>query len=146
MRQLIREEPLETMVLDYHGERLTVPTESEILRIKGVLILKRKATRDCLDFVALADHMGDERVARALQPFDKLYPQDNGEVALQQLQVQLANAVPYDLDDVSPQLPEYKNLAPQWHDWTTVKAACAHISTVIFDRVCELEDDNQGKT
>ena len=90
--------------------------------------------------------MGDERVAQALQPFDKLYQQDNGESPLQQLQVQLANAVPYDLDDVSPELPEYKNLAPQWHDWNTVKAACAHISIVIFDRVCELEDDSQGKT
>lgn len=139
VRQLIREEPLETMVLDYHGERLTVPTESEILRIKGVLILKRNATRDYLDFVALADYMGDERVAQALQSFDPLYPQDNGESPLQQLQVQLANAVPYDLEDT--ELSEYKNLAPRWHDWNAVKAACAHISAVIFDRVCDLEAD-----
>lgn len=136
VRQLIREEPLETMLLDYHGERLTVPTEGEILRIKGVLILKRNATRDYLDFVALADYMGDERVAQALHSFDKLYQQDNGESPLQQLQVQLANAVPYDLEDT--ELSEYKNLAPRWHDWNAVKAACAHISTVIFDRVCEL--------
>ena len=64
VRQLIRDEPLETVVVDYHGARITVPTEGEILRIKGVLILKRNATRDYLDFVALADHMGDERVAR----------------------------------------------------------------------------------
>ncbi len=67
VRQLIREAPLETTVLDYHGERLTVPTDHEILRIKGVLILKRNATRDYLDFVALANHMGDERVAQALR-------------------------------------------------------------------------------
>ncbi len=144
VRQLIRDEPLETMAIDYHGERLTVPTTAEILRIKGVLILKRNATRDYLDFVALADLMGDEKMARALQSFDKLYSQENGESPLQQLQVQLANAVPYDLDDVSPQLPEYKNLAVKWHDWRVVKAACAHLSTVIFDRVCDLgdEDDN----
>jgi hypothetical protein len=139
VRQLIREAPLETMVLDYHGERLTVPTEGEILRIKGVLIIKRNATRDYLDFVALSCHMGDERVAQALQPFDTLYPQDNGESPLQQLQVQLANALPYDLEDT--ELLEYKNLAPRWHDWNAVKAACAHISTVIFDRVCDLEAD-----
>ncbi len=143
VRQLIREEPLETTVLDYRGERLTVPTDSEILRIKGVLILKRNATRDYLDFVALADHIGDERVAQALQLFDKLYQQANGESPLQQLQAQLANALPYDLDDVSPDLPEYKNLAPQWHDWNSVKDACARISTDIFDRVCELEDDRR---
>ena len=127
----------ETMALDYHGQRLTVPTEDEILRIKGVLILKRNATRDYLDFVALADHMGEESVAHALQSFDKLYQQDNGESTLQQLQVQLANAVPYDLEDT--ELFEYKNLAPRWHDWNAVKAAGAHISTVIFDRVCDFE-------
>lgn len=140
VRQLIREAPLETVVLDYQGERLTVPTEGEVLRIKGVLILKRNATRDYLDFVALADHMGDERLALALQSFDKLYQQDNGESPLQQLQVQLANALPYDLEDT--ELSEYKNLAPRWHDWNVVKTACAHISTVIFDRVCDLETDH----
>ena len=145
VRQLIRDEPLETMVVDYHGEPLTVPTEGEILRIKGVLILKRNATRDYLDFVALADHMGDVPMAKALLTFDKLYSQDNGESPLQQLQIQLANAVPYDLDDVSPELPEYKNLVPQWHDWNTVKAACAHLSTVIFDRVCTLDEDDQAQ-
>ncbi|MDQ5769989.1 hypothetical protein [Thiothrix subterranea] len=139
VRQLIREAPLETTVLDYHGERLTVPTDHEILRIKGVLILKRNATRDYLDFVALADHMGDERVAQALRSFDKLYQQDNGESPLQQLQVQLANAMPYDLEDT--ELSEYKNLAPQWHDWNTVKAVCAHIATVIFDRICDFEEN-----
>ena len=67
IRQLIRDEPLETVVLDYRGEKLTVPTEAEILRIKGVLILKRNATRDYLDFVALASHMGDAGVVTALQ-------------------------------------------------------------------------------
>ena len=87
-----------------------------------------------------ADHMGEEGVVHALQTFDKLYPQANGESPLQQLQVQLANAVPYDLDGISPDLTEYKNLAARWHDWSTVKEACARLSTVIFDRVCDLED------
>jgi hypothetical protein len=36
VRQLIRDEPLETVVLDYHGARITVPTEGEILRIKAL--------------------------------------------------------------------------------------------------------------
>jgi hypothetical protein len=139
VRQLVRDEPLETAVADYRGARITVPTEGEILRIKGVLILKRNATRDYLDFVALADHMGDERVAQALQSFDRLYQQDSGESPLQQLQVQLANALPYDLEET--ELGEYKNLDPRWHDWQAVKAACSHLSTVIFDRVCDLDAD-----
>jgi hypothetical protein len=140
VRQLIRDQPLETVVLDYKGIPLTIPTEAEMLRIKGVLILRRNATRDYLDFVALADRMGGEFVARALQSFDKLYPQDGGESALQQLQVQLSNPMPFDLDDVSPDLPEYKNLAPKWHDWNSVKEVLGRISAEIFDRVCILND------
>ena len=46
VRQLIREEPLETIVVDTVGGPLTIPTHEEILRIKGVLILRRNATRD----------------------------------------------------------------------------------------------------
>jgi len=137
IRQLIRDEPLETTVVEYLGARITVPTENEILRIKGLLILKRNATRDYLDFVALADHMGDEAVALALEPFDRLYPQPNGQSALQQLQVQLASALPFDLEETD--LSEYKNLNARWHDWQAVKAACAHVSTLIFDRVCDAQ-------
>ena len=103
------------------------------------MILKRNATRDYLDFVALADHMGDENIALALQSFDRLYFQINGESPLQQLQVQLANAVPYDLEET--ELSEYKSLDPRWHEWDVVKAACSHVATVIFDRVCDLQAD-----
>lgn len=141
VRQLIRDEPLETAVMDCRGTRITVPTEGEILRIKGVLILRRNATRDYLDFAALAAHMGDEGVARALQSFDRLYWQDNGESPLQQLQVQLANALPYDLEET--ELGEYRNLDPHWHDWQAVKAACSHLSTVVFDRVCDMDADHR---
>lgn len=135
VRQLIRAQPLETMLLDYCGENLTVPTAAEILRIKGVLILKRNATRDYLDFVALADHLGDTAMAQALKPFDALYIQSNGESPLQQLQIQLASAMPYDLEET--ELSEYKNLSARWHEWSTVKTACARIAMVVFDRVCE---------
>ena len=60
IRQLIRLEPLETTQIDCFGEAVTVPTMAEMLRIKGVLILRRNATRDYLDFVALAEALGDE--------------------------------------------------------------------------------------
>lgn len=139
VRQLIREEPLQTEVVDHGGVKITVPVEEEILRIKGVLILKRNATRDYLDFVALADHMGDERVAHALQPFDRMYKQSNDESPLQQLQVQLASALPFDLEET--ELSEYKSLASKWHDWKFVKGVCSHLATAIFDRVCDLEED-----
>ena len=130
VRQLIREEPLETMQAECEGEDLTVPTLAEILRIKGVLILKRNATRDYLDFVALADAMQDVDVVSALKNFDELYPQPNGQSALQQLQVQLAKPLPFDLEET--RLDEYKNLVPKWQDWDNVESVSAGIADLIL--------------
>ena len=52
VRQLIRDEPLETTQIERFGQKITIPTQAEILRIKGVLILKRSTTRittDCTE-------------------------------------------------------------------------------------------------
>jgi hypothetical protein len=138
VRQLIREEPLETTHIEYLGQRITIPTQAEILRIKGVLILKRNATRDYLDFVALADHMDDEKMLEAMRVFDRLYPQPNEESALQQLQIQLANPLPYDLEEL--QLTEYKNLDLRWQNWETVKTACVRYAMLIFDRIVGVDE------
>lgn len=140
VRQLLRDQPLETTQMEYSGQTLRVSTLAEILRIKGVLILKRNATRDYLDFVALAQHMSDERAVGALYDFDRLYPQPNDESALQQLQIQLANPLPYDLEETH--LAEYRNLDARWHDWKVVTAFCADCATLIFDRICGLEEPN----
>ena len=137
VRQLIRDAPLETTQIEFQGGKITVPTEAEMLRIKGVLILKRNATRDYLDFVALADHLGSEKMIAALQTFDQLYPQPNGESALQQLQIQLAQPLPYDLEELN--LSEYKNLAPRWAEWLNVKASCVDFATAIFDKIVGLD-------
>ena len=137
IRQLIRDEPLETTQVERFGQKLTLPTQAEILRIKGVLILKRNATRDYLDFVALADHLGNDQVIGALRKFDQLYPQPNGESALQQLQVQLAAPFPYDLDEVN--LSEYKNLDPRWHSFTEVRSQSAQCASLIFDHIVGVE-------
>lgn len=139
VRQLLRDEPLETTQIECFGQKLTVPTQGEILRIKSVLILKRNATRDYLDFVALAEHMGEEPFTESLRRFDLLYPQPNEGSALQQLQIQLSNPLPYDLEEVH--LAEYKNLDPRWHDWQAVKTVCADCATLIFDRIVGMDDN-----
>ncbi|HXP62809.1 MAG TPA: nucleotidyl transferase AbiEii/AbiGii toxin family protein [Dongiaceae bacterium] len=131
IRQLIREAPLETTAIKRGGQAIRVPTKAEILRIKSALILRRNATRDYLDFVALADQLGDEQTTKALRDFDRLYPQPNNASALQQLQIQLANPLPYDLE--ATRLAEYKNLAPRWQDWQTVAKACARCAIAIFE-------------
>ena len=136
VRQLIRQEPLEVRQIEYQGQTIRLPTDAEMLRIKGVLILKRNATRDYLDFVALAEHLGPEKVVAALKPFDTLYPQPNEASALQQLQIQLAQPLPYDLEE--HHLAEYKNLDPRWHQWQTVRNVCMGYATIIFDRIVGL--------
>ncbi len=61
------------------------------------------------------------------------------EMPTKQLQAQLANAVPYDLDE--SKLSEYRHLASRWHDWETVKSTCARIANATFEHVC---DSNRG--
>jgi hypothetical protein len=133
VRQLIREQPLETVDVNVGGVSLVVPTEPEMLRIKAVLILKRNATRDYLDFVALAERLGSDRVFAAMGNLDELYPQPSGESALQQLQVQLAHPLPFDLDETN--LAEYRRLDPRWHDWQRVSQRSAAIAADIFRRL-----------
>jgi hypothetical protein len=133
VRQLIRETPLETAEMQIGGGRITLPTPGEMLRIKAVLILKRNATRDYLDFSALADHLGEEQTLTALRRFDELYPQPNGESALQQLQIQLGEPLPFDLDEAN--LAEYKHVAAQWQQWSQIRDSCQRQATSIFDRL-----------
>jgi hypothetical protein len=133
IRQLIREQPLETQEVAIAGVRIRVPTEAEMLRIKAVLVLKRNATRDYLDFAAIAERLGSEKVKEALDLLDQLYPQPNGESAFQQLQIQLANPMPYDLENTD--LSEYKQLHLKWNDWNRVKELCAAIAVDLFQHL-----------
>ena len=130
IRQLKRTAPLETKTIEYNGQKLTVPTESEILRIKAFLIISRNATRDYIDFVALSDHLEFKRTQEALKDFDKIYPQENNASAIGQLLVQLSNPLPYDLNETD--LTKYKNLSKKWQDWNNVKNFCKTLSTNIM--------------
>ena len=133
--QLIRAAPLRTTTVSVGGHELTIPTEAEILRIKGFLLLRRNATRDYVDFAALAHRLGDQSTAAAFEGFDRLYPQDSGESALQQMLAQLSNPRPYDLEGTV--LTEYNHLESRWHDWEAIRAVCARAATVVFDHGCE---------
>ena len=139
IRQLIRTAALETTSIAVGGVEITIPTKAEILRIKGFLLLRRNATRDYVDFAALADALGDESSASAFEHFDRLYPQASGESALQQMLAQLASPQPYDLE--GGDLSEYNDLRVRWHDWNAVRSACAHAATVIFEHRCVVEED-----
>jgi hypothetical protein len=123
VRQLIRNDALETEQVSVRGHTITVPTKAEMLRIKAVLILKRNATRDYIDFIAMHDHLGMKATLAAMTSFDRLYPQPNGESPTQQLIVQLSNPMPFDLSQT--ELSEFKKLSRRWHDWAVIRKACA---------------------
>ena len=126
IRQLIRSEPLETAEIETEGIRLTLPTREVMLRVKSVLILKRNATRDYINFAAMAKNLGNGGTGHALVRFDELYPQSNGASALQQLANQLANPLPFDLDDTD--LAEYKHLVKEYQDWNNIRQICSEIA------------------
>jgi hypothetical protein len=115
IRQLKRTQPLETKKI----RGLKIPTEDEILRIKAYLIVKRNATRDYVDFVALFDHLGVTHSLKALASFDELYPQEEGISITQQLSLQLADPKPWDLSKT--ELSHYKNLKEPYTNWKEIK-------------------------
>lgn len=141
VRQLIRDQPLETMQLrlgDGSGETVTFPTAREMLRIKAALILKRNATRDYLDTAALCKHMGFADASAAFDGFDGLYPQPGGASATQQLIVQLTSPRPYDLDETD--LSQYKGLSPSWTNFKTVQNTLAMLGVEILGRQAKAID------
>jgi hypothetical protein len=135
IRQLIRRRPLEVQSLTTpQGTTLRVPTIEEMLRIKAWLVLKRNATRDYLDVVALADRLG-ERAAEVLAGIDGYYADQigpDGRRVSTQLVRQLADPIAYDLSETD--LLTYRKLDPRFQDWDAVAARCRALATMILDR------------
>lgn len=132
IRQLRRSQPLETTVMRIADYEVTLPTLSEVLRIKAFLTLERNATRDYLDLAALAEHMGLDASIKALWRMDDLYPQKNGDpwAVRTQLLMQLAAPPPFDLDEV--ELTEYKGVRPPFDQWSHVAAVCGQLSDMLL--------------
>lgn len=106
---------------------------AETLRIKAVLILRRNALRDYVDFAALAASLGDDGAATAMSSFDALYPQDNDQSATQQLLAQLANPLPGDLGQEGTAI--FRGLAEDLQEWSDVRDRCEGVAVALFDRL-----------
>ena len=134
IRQLIRRRPLEVEEVRIAGKALRVPTVEEILRIKAWLVLKRNATRDYLDLVALADRIGRDAAAAVVLGMDDYYEDQvgpGGRRIATQLARQLAEPAPYDLSDVD--LAHYRALEDRWRSWDTVVRATRTLAADILD-------------
>jgi len=132
VRQLRRNCPLETEIIDIGGKAITIPTIPEMLRTKGWMILSRNAARDYIDFAALAKHLGTEHAVNALEDFDSYYSdliRAKTALPLVQLVRQLAAPKPGDLDKID--VSYYKGIKPPFDSWDNIKKICEEISVAL---------------
>ncbi|MGB8702664.1 MAG: hypothetical protein WCD18_24890 [Thermosynechococcaceae cyanobacterium] len=135
VRQLIRNRPLETEVIQVKGQSIVIPTIAEMLRIKTLLVLKRNATRDYIDVAALSATMGLAASVEALLPMDAYYPQSIEGSVRQQVLRQLAAPLPYDLDGTD--LSIYKKLDLQWQSWQNVSGQCVQLTQSLAQKLLQ---------
>ena len=138
IRNLIRRRPLEVEEMTVGERTLRVPTLPEVTRIKAWLCLMRNATRDYLDFAALADRLGENQAADVVLAMDEYYADQLGEGGRRvatQVARQLAEPRPFDLSDVD--LLAYRRLRRRWQDWGAVSALCGRVAMRVLDRLLE---------
>ena len=135
IRQLIRQRPLEVEEIVTGAGNIRVPTLHEMARIKAWLVLQRNATRDYLDFAALADRLGSDAPATVIEMDDYYIDQrgPGGTRVATQVAKQLAEPAPYDLSEVD--LQHYRGLLPRWQDWAEVLTVCRQVAVAVLAEV-----------
>ena len=136
VRQLRRNQPLETEQINITGKSLTIPSLPEMIRTKGWMIVSRNATRDYIDFAALAKHMGIEDTVEVLIDFDDFYSdliRGSQASPIVQLIRQLAEPKPGDLERID--LSRYKGIQPPFDSWDYIVKICEEISVELGDRL-----------
>jgi len=145
VRNLIRRRPLEVEEVAVGARKVRVPTLEEIARIKAWLCLMRNATRDYIDFAALADRLGPDAAAEVVLSLDDYYADQQGaggrRIATQAAK-QLAEPRPDDLDRVD--LRFYRKLDRRWQDWGAVADACQRVAVRVLDRAAEAGDAGEA--
>jgi len=140
LRQLRRNCPLETEIINIGDKSITTPTLSEMVRTKGWMIVSRNATRDYIDFAALAKHVGIENAVDILKNFNSYYSDlIRGKPAspIVQLIRQLAEPKPGDLDQID--LSQYKGIQAPFDSWIHIVKICEEISVELGDRLNEFQ-------
>lgn len=138
VRNLIRRRPLEVEEVSVGGRSLRVPTLDEIARIKAWLCLIRNATRDYLDFAALADRLGEDQAALVVLAMDGYYADQlgpDGRRVATQVAKQLAEPLPHDLSSIDR--TSYRELDRRWQDWGAVHDCCRRVAVRVLDQLLQ---------
>jgi hypothetical protein len=139
LRQLRRTRPLEVQKVRLDDQHeVVVPTLAETLRVKAYLVVQRNQVRDYLDVVALAERAGSAAAGGVLAAIDDYYVDRSGQddSVLTALVQRLSEPNPRD-SLVTQQLPSYRRLAPRWHAWPDVVAACQALADGLLRSVEE---------
>ena len=146
VRNLVRRRPLEVEEVAVGSRKVRVPTLEETARIKAWLCLMRNATRDYLDFAALADRLGPDAAADVVLSMDDYYADQRGAGGRRiatQVAKQLAEPRPDDLDRID--LRFYRQLDRRWQDWGAVADACKRTAVRVLERVAEVGDAGEKR-
>ena len=142
VRNLIRRRPLEVEQVQVGRRALRVPTLAEICRVKAWMCLIRNATRDYLDFAALAARLGEDDSVSVVSAMDDYYSDQigpGGRRVATQVARQLAEPLPDDLSNVD--LASYRKLERRWQNWQTVADWCRRVAVGVLDRLAEPAKD-----
>ncbi|MGZ6778596.1 MAG: MMPL family transporter [Mycobacterium sp.] len=125
-----RNSPMETTNVQLPtGDRLSIPTGAETLRLKSYLIMCRNSTKDFAEFADLVDSMETQTAAVVLAGMDRYYcgePSRKQWVATQLVR-RLADPHPSDEFDIPMSGPQAEA------DWAKVRERCLSVAVAMLE-------------
>jgi heme transporter len=125
-----RNSPMETTNVQLPtGDRLSIPTGAETLRLKSYLIMCRNSTKDFAEFADLVESMETQTAAVVLAGMDRYYcgePSRKQWVATQLVR-RLADPHPSDEFDIPMSGPEAEA------DWAKVRERCLSVAVAMLE-------------
>jgi RND superfamily putative drug exporter len=125
-----RNSPMETTNVQLPtGDRLSIPTGAETLRLKGYLLMCRNSTKDFAEFADLVESMETQTAAVVLAGMDRYYcgePSRKQWVATQLVR-RLADPHPSDEFDIPMSGPEAEV------DWAKVRERCLSVAVAMLE-------------
>lgn len=132
LRQNRRAAPLQTTKV----QGLVIPTVKEMLRVKGFLMLERRATRDYVDFVALASRLDQEAALQALGYLNCVYEERGFQTVVTRF-AEACECPPLDLQVVP--LGSYRGLRAPYTHWSFVAENCRRLGRLLIKREMNLQ-------
>ncbi len=125
-----RNSPMETTNVQLPtGDRLSIPTGAETLRLKSYLIMCRNSTKDFAEFADLVDSMETQTAAVVLAGMDRYYcgEQSRRQWVATQLVRRLADPHPSDEFDIPMSGPQAED------DWAKVRERCLSVAVAMLE-------------